>query len=54
MQFYDVLVVLGWSWSLVAAGTAYTALCWLLDRQRDRRWTREWAAIEPSWSRRVP
>lgn len=49
-----VFVGLGWSFSSVAAGTAYAALCWLLDRQRDRRWTREWAAIEPHWSRRVP
>lgn len=49
-----VFVGLGWSFSFVAAGTAYAALCWLLDRQRDQRWTREWAAIEPTWSRRVP
>lgn len=49
-----VFVALGWSWSLVAAVTAYAALCWALDRQRDRRWTREWAAIEPAWSGRVP
>lgn len=49
-----VLAVVGWSWSLVAAVAAYAAVCWLLDRQRDRRWTGEWTAIEPSWSGRVP
>jgi len=49
-----VLVTLGWSWSLVAVGTAYLGLCRLLDQHRDRRWTREWAEIEPTWSRRVP
>ena len=49
-----VLVTLGWSCALVAAGTAYAGLGWVLDRHRDRRWTREWAATEATWSRRVP
>ncbi|SHN89024.1 hypothetical protein SAMN05660350_05019 [Geodermatophilus obscurus] len=49
-----VLVLIGWSWFLVFAGTAYAGLCWVLDRLRDRRWTRQWAEIEPTWSRRVP
>jgi hypothetical protein len=47
------LVTLGWVGTVLATGTAYAVLCWLLDRQRDRRWTREWAVIEPTWSRRV-
>jgi hypothetical protein len=49
-----VLVTLGWAGSVFVTGTAYAGLCRLLDRQRGRRWTREWAAIEPTWSRRVP
>ncbi|MGY1679947.1 Rv1733c family protein [Geodermatophilus sp. SYSU D01176] len=54
MRSTIVLVGLGWAGSALAVGTAYAVLCWALDRQRDRRWTREWAAIEPTWSRRVP
>jgi hypothetical protein len=54
LRYTVVLVLVGWSWSLVAAGTGYLGLCRILDRHRDRRWTREWAAIEPTWSRRVP
>jgi hypothetical protein len=53
LRYTVVLVLVGWSWSLVAAGTGYVGLCRILDRHRDRRWTREWAAIEPTWSRRV-
>ena len=54
MRSTIVLVTLGWAGSVLLVGTAYAALRWLLDRQRDRRWTRERAAIEPTWSRRVP
>jgi hypothetical protein len=54
LRYTVVLVLVGWSWSLVAAVTGYLGLCRILDRHRDRRWTREWAAIEPTWSRRVP
>ena len=49
-----VVVILGWAGAVFLTGTAYAVLCRVLDRQRDRRWTREWAAIEPTWSRRVP
>ena len=54
MRSTVVLVTLGWAGSMIGTGSAYAVLCWALDRQRDRRWTREWAAIEPTWSRRVP
>jgi hypothetical protein len=49
-----VLVGAGWAGSVGAAVLLHTALCRLLDRLRDRRWTREWARVEPTWSRRVP
>ncbi|SDL88002.1 hypothetical protein SAMN05660642_01112 [Geodermatophilus siccatus] len=49
-----VFVTIGWAASVLVTGTAYAVLCWVLDRHRDWRWTREWAEIEPTWSRRVP
>jgi hypothetical protein len=49
-----VLVGAGWTGSVGAVVLLHTALCRLLDRLRDRRWTREWARVEPTWSRRVP
>ncbi len=49
-----VLVGVGWAGGLGAVVLLHTALCRLLERQRDRRWTREWARVEPTWSRRVP
>ena len=48
-----VLVGAGWAGSVGAVVLLHTALCRLLDRLRDRRWTREWARVEPTWSRRV-
>lgn len=48
------LVGVGWGGGLGTAVLLHAALCRLLERQRDRRWTREWARIEPTWSRRVP
>ncbi|WP_158550695.1 hypothetical protein [Geodermatophilus sp. TF02-6] len=51
-------MTLGWlgvlALLLALLGAAHGALCWLLGRCRDRRWTREWAAVEPTWTRRVP
>jgi hypothetical protein len=44
----------GWAGGLGAVVLLHVALCRLLERQRDRRWTREWARVEPTWSRRVP
>ena len=49
-----VLVGLGWAGTVATAVLLHAALCRLLDRRRDRRGTREWARIEPAWSRRVP
>lgn len=49
-----VLVGLGWAGGLGAVVLLHVALCRLLDRRRDRRWTRGWARVEPTWSRRVP
>jgi hypothetical protein len=49
-----VVVALGWSATLVVIALAHAALCGVLDRHRDHRWTREWAAVEPTWTRRVP
>lgn len=49
-----VLVGVGWAGGLGAVVLLHVALCRLLERQRDRRWTREWARVEPTWSRRVP
>ena len=48
------LVGVGWAGGLSAVVLLHAALCRLLERQRDRRWTREWARVEPTWSRRVP
>jgi hypothetical protein len=53
-QVAVVLTTLGWTGGIVVLGAAYGALCWLLGRQRDRRWAAEWAAVEPTWTRRVP
>lgn len=49
-----VLVGVGWVGGLGAVAVLHVGLCRLLDRQRDRRWTRDWARVEPTWSRRVP
>ena len=49
-----VLVGVGWAGGLSAVVLGHVGLCRVLDRQRDRRWTREWARVEPTWSRRVP
>ncbi|SNS11198.1 hypothetical protein SAMN06893096_10263 [Geodermatophilus pulveris] len=49
-----VLVVVGWAGGLGTVVLLHAALCRLLERQRDRYWTREWARVEPTWSRRVP
>ncbi len=49
-----VLVAAGWFGFGTLAGAGHAAVCWLIGRHRDRRWTREWAAVEPAWSRRVP
>ena len=49
-----VLTVVGWTGLLATAGLLHVALCWLLGRHRDREWAREWAAVEPTWTRRVP
>ncbi|MGY1704817.1 hypothetical protein ACI79C_09600 [Geodermatophilus sp. SYSU D00697] len=48
-----VPVVLGWSAGLAVTALAHSVLCWVLGRQRDRQWAREWAAVEPTWTRRV-
>ncbi|WP_409332740.1 Rv1733c family protein [Trujillonella humicola] len=31
----------------------HVAVCWELDRRRDRRWTAEWARVEPLWAGRA-
>ena len=49
-----VLVGVGWAGGVGAVVLGHVGLCRLLERQRDRRWTREWARVEPTWSRRVP
>jgi hypothetical protein len=48
-----VLVGLGWAGSVGAAGLLHAALCELLAHRAARRWGREWARVEPTWSRRV-
>jgi hypothetical protein len=53
-QVAVVLTVLGWLGALILLSGSYGVLCWLLGRHRDRRWTAEWAAVEPTWTRRVP
>jgi hypothetical protein len=45
-----VLVLLGLPltcWAL------YAFLCFVLDERRDRRWERNWAAVEPEWTSRL-
>jgi hypothetical protein len=37
----------------LAAWTLYAALCVLLDARRERRWERDWAAVEPDWNSRL-
>ena len=37
----------------VIAWGAYRSFRTLLDRSRSRRWTADWAVVEPVWSRRV-
>jgi hypothetical protein len=49
-----VLTLVGWTGVLAATGILHVGLCWLLARHRDRDWAREWAAVEPTWTRRVP
>ncbi|WNV77709.1 hypothetical protein [Geodermatophilus sp. DSM 44513] len=49
-----VLVGVGWGGTLSAVVLLHAALCRLLERRRDRYWTRGWARVEPTWSRRVP
>lgn len=49
-----VLTGLCWAGTVVAAALLHVALCRLLASRADRRWAREWARVEPTWSRRVP
>ncbi|RFU20450.1 Rv1733c family protein [Geodermatophilus marinus] len=49
-----VLTGLGWVASVAVLVALHAVVLWLVDRHRDRTWTREWAAVEPGWSRRVP
>jgi hypothetical protein len=49
-----VLAGLGWAGTVVTAVLLHVALCRLLASRADRRWEREWARVEPTWSRRVP
>jgi hypothetical protein len=37
----------------LAAWTLYAFLCFALDAQRDRRWSQDWAAVEPEWKSRL-
>ena len=37
----------------LAAWSLYAVLCFLLDAQRERRWERDWAAVEPDWNSRL-
>ncbi|WP_369254960.1 Rv1733c family protein [Geodermatophilus amargosae] len=37
---------------LSTAAAVHAGVCTLLDRARDRAWTREWAAVEPLWAAR--
>jgi hypothetical protein len=34
--------------------TLYAVLCAVLDARRQRRWARDWAAVEPSWNPHLP
>lgn len=38
---------------IAAAAATHGLVCWRLDRHRDRRWSAEWAAVEPTWSGRI-
>ncbi len=49
-----VLVGVGWAGGVGAVVLGHVGLCRVLERQRNRRWTRGWARVEPTWSRRVP
>ena len=49
-----VLAGLGWADSVAAVVLLHVALCGLLAHRADRWWAREWARVEPTWSRRVP
>jgi hypothetical protein len=49
-----VLAGLGWVCGVGAAVLLHVALCGLLAHRADRWWAREWARVEPTWSRRVP
>jgi hypothetical protein len=31
----------------------YAVLCFILDAHRERRWTQDWAAVEPDWHSRL-
>jgi hypothetical protein len=53
--FWQALLIGGLSWLGVMglAGLGYLLLCRLLDRHRLRRWSAEWAEVEPVWHRTV-
>jgi hypothetical protein len=38
----------------VVTWVCYALLCAALDARRDRRWTEEWAAVEPDWGAQLP
>ena len=38
---------------IVAAGATHGLVCWALNRHRDRRWSADWATVEPTWSGRL-
>jgi hypothetical protein len=48
---FALLTYLG---TALAAWGAYRSLRALLDRSRARRWTAEWAVVEPEWTGKVP
>lgn len=37
----------------LVAWTLYAVLCFWLDARRERRWERDWAAVEPDWHSRL-
>ena len=37
----------------LVAWTLYVVLCFALDAARERRWERDWAAVEPDWHSRL-
>jgi hypothetical protein len=49
-----VVGLVGWVGLLAAGALGYAALSWALGRHRDAGWSRDWSAVEPRWSRRVP